>query len=436
MLKQVDKIFSDIPEVVSFSRRTGTQMGFFITEPNKGDYLIQLTSERHRTTEQVSDDIRKRIEVTVPALVVDFGQVITDMLGDLMSSVQPVEIKIFGEDHNKLEIYSNKVAGLVRTVKGTADVFDGITIASPVIDITPREPELAQYNLTPADFQFQIQTQLKGTVVGSVQEKEQLTDIRMIYPDTKGNTAEKLKQTSIFLPGGDLKPIHEFAHINIDKGVAEIQRENLQSMGVITARLNQRDLGSVIRGIKKKLKNIHLPNGYQIVYGGSYAEQQKSFSELLIILLSASLLVFSVILFLFKDIKLATLIITLGFLGTAGSLWAVYLTKTPLNVGSYTGLIMIVGIIGENAIFTVHQFLTLVKQEDKDSAIIDAISIRLRPNLMTAIGAISALTPLALGIGTGAQMHQPLAIAVIGGFLIAIPVLLVVLPTILRLVYK
>ena len=411
-------------------------MGFFITEPNTGDYLIQLTKKRHRTTEQVSDDIRKRIEATVPALTVDFGQVITDMLGDLMSSVQPIEIKIFGEDHSKLEAYSKEVAGLVKTVKGTADVFDGITIASPVINIKPDEPQLAQYNLTPSDLQFQVQTQLQGSVVGSIQEKEQLTDVRMIYPHAKSTSVDKLNRARIFLPDGTLKPINEFAQINIEKGVAEIHRENLQSMGVVTARLNQRDLGSVIRDIKKKLMNIRLPGGYQIVYGGSYAEQQNSFRELLIILLSAGMLVFTVILFLFKDIKLAVMNIILAFLGTAGSLWALYLTRTPLNVGSYTGLIMIIGIIGENAIFTVHQFLTLVKQEDTDKAIIDSISIRLRPNLMTATGAIFALMPLALGIGTGAQMHQPLAIAVIGGFLFAIPLLLVVLPTLLRLLYK
>lgn len=436
MLKQVDQILSEIPEVVSFSRRTGTQMGFFITEPNKGDYLIQLARKKHRTTAQVSDDIRKRIEATIPALIVDFGQVITDMLGDLMSSVQPIEIKIFGEDHNKLKKYSKEVAHLVSGVQGTADVFDGITIASPVINIKPNESVLAQYNLTPADLQFQIQTQLNGSVIGSVQEKEQLTDVRMIYPEANSTKVQQLKHTRIFLPDGKMKPINEFADININSGMAEIQRENLQTMGVVTARLNQRDLGSVIRDIKEKLKGIRLPSGYQIIYGGSYAEQQQSFNELLIILLSAGLLVFTLILFLFKDIRLAALIIILAFLGTAGSLWAVYLTKIPLNVGSYTGLIMIVGIIGENAIFTVHQFLTLMKKEEKNEAIIQAISIRLRPNLMTATGAILALMPLALGIGTGAQMHQPLAIAVIGGFLIAIPLLLVVLPTFLQLFYR
>ncbi|MEO7766707.1 MAG: efflux RND transporter permease subunit, partial [Ferruginibacter sp.] len=215
------------------------------------------------------------------------------------------------------------------------------------------------------------------------------------------------------------------------------QRQNLQSMGVITASLDSLDLGTTIKNIQAAIKaNIVLPQGYHIEYGGAYAEQQQSFKELLLILITSSMLVFGVILFLFKDFKIAVAILMIAVLGISGSYLALYLTHTALNVGSYTGLIMIVGIIGENAIFTFLQFKESLHEKTVDESIIYAISTRLRPKLMTALGAIIALSPLALGIGTGAQLHQPLAIAVIGGFIIALPLLLIVLPSLMRLLYK
>jgi multidrug efflux pump subunit AcrB len=245
-----------------------------------------------------------------------------------------------------------------------------------------------------------------------------------------------LSNWQIFLPNGKLNPMSSLATVTINPGDAEIQRQDLQSMGVVTARLENSDLGSVIKNIQSQVNTkIHLPPGYHIVYGGSFAEQQQSFQELLLILIAACLLVFIVILFLFKEFKLAFIVLGISVLGITGSWLALFVTRTPLNVGSYTGLIMIVGIIGENAIFTILQFREAMMSRTVDESVVYAISTRLRPKLMTAFGAIIALLPLALGIGAGAQMHQPLAIAVIGGFIVAIPLLLIVLPSILRLVY-
>lgn len=437
MLNQVDKIIAHEPDVSGFSRRIGTQMGFFITEPNRGDYLIQLKKNRKRTTFQVIDDIRQKIERSQPALRVDFGQKIGDMLGDLMETAQPIEIKIFGDDQQKLNQLAKQVAKVTDSVPGTADVFDGIVIAGPSINIKPNFDKLAQYGMTPADLQSQLQTQLEGKVIGGVLERQQMTDVRMIYPNPLQSTLEKIKNTDVFLPDGRLTPVHKLANIQIEKGVAEIQRENLQSMSVVTARLNNRSLGNVVRDIKTQVsQSVFLPQGYHIKYGGQYQEQQRSFHELLIILITASLMVFGVILFFSKNIMAALSILGIALLGVAGSILALYITGTELNVGSYTGIIMIVGIIGENSIFTFLQFSDTLTQKGMDLSIINAISTRLRPNLMTAIGAIVALMPLALGIGTGAQMQQPLAISVIGGFLMALPLLLIVLPSMLRLIYK
>jgi CzcA family heavy metal efflux pump len=433
MLREIEKLIIKEPDVAAYSRRTGTQMGFFITEPNTGDYLIQLKKGHEKTSEEVITDLRTQIEASQPALRVDFGQVIGDMLGDLMTSTQPIEIKVFGDDQARLQVLSKQIADITTSVHGTADVFDGIVIAGPSVNIVPDYAKLAQYNLNPAGLQTQVQSALEGNVIGNLFEREQQSPIRMVYPGNRMQDLAGIKNLNVFLPDGRLVPITSLATIELHPGDAEVERENLQAMGVISARLENSDLGSVIPAIQKGIaEKVNLPPGYHVEYGGAYAEQQQSFKELLMILVTASLLVFGVILFLFKQFRIALLILVIAVLGIGGSLLALFLTNTPLNVGSYTGLIMIVGIIGENAIFTFWQFRESAVESSVDDAIVYAISTRLRPKLMTALGAIIALMPLALGIGAGAQLHQPLAIAVIGGFLAALPLLLIVLPSMLR----
>ncbi len=436
MLDVVDNILKNTPEVKSYARQIGTQNGFFITEPNTGDYTIQLNKNRKKSTDEVADDIRKHIESKLPALRVDFGQIIEDMLGDLMSTKQPISVLVFGDDQNKIEEIANKVADIINNVDGTADVFNGITIAGPQIIFKPKNTELAKYGLTPSDLQFQLDSKIKGTVVGNVLGKNQLINVRM-FDGKKYNTMDDLKHSFIFLDDGTVKPINEFTDIQFAKGVAEFDRENLKQMFDVVGRLNNRDLGSTLTEIQNKIKQqIKLPPGYEIVYGGAYQEQQKAFSELMLILFLAILLVFTVILFLFRSIKVSLAIIFVSILGITGSFLALFITGTPLNVGSYIGIIMIVGIIGENSIFIFLQHAEAKKDNTHIDAIVHAVSKRLRPTLMTAFGAIIALLPLAFGIGTGAQMHQPLAIAIIGGFIMALPLLLIVLPTILRKIEK
>ncbi len=359
------------------------------------------------------------------------------MIGDLISAKQPIEINIFGDDQYTLEEIANQVSDVVDKTTGTADVFNGITIAGPSIIFHPKTGALAQYGLTPNDLKFQMNSKINGEVVGNILGRNQLYNIRM-FDGKLYNTMNDLEHGFIFLNDGRIKPVSEFEEIKLAKGVAEIDRENLKQMFDVTARLNNRDLGSTLKDIQNSIQQkIKLPTGYEIVYGGSYAEQQKAFSDLLIILILAILLVFTVILFLFRNVKVSIAIIFIAILGISGSLLALFITGTPLNVGSYTGIIMIVGIIGENSIFTYLQYHEFkIHDRTKEDAIVYSISTRLRPKLMTAFGAIIALLPLAFGIGTGAQMHQPLAIAIIGGFVIALPLLLVVLPSILRIIEK
>ncbi|MDB5243232.1 MAG: efflux transporter permease subunit, partial [Spirosoma sp.] len=356
MLTGVDKQIKTIPEVAAFSRRTGAQMGFFITEPNGGDYLISLKKDRSRSTNEVIDELREKIEATQPGLTVDFGQVIGDMLGDLMSEPNPVEVKIFGNDVAEIRPLANQISNIVTKVPGTADVFNGITIAGPSIVFSPKSTALLQFGLTPLDLQNQLMTRLMGNEVGNILEGSQFIKMRLKYPGT-GSDLALLRQSPVFTADGRSRLLSDFASVRVDSGSAEIQRENLQPMVAITASLAGRDLGSVMSDIQQKVSSgVTLASGQHIEYGGAYAQQQQSFRELLLILLSASLLVFLVLLFVFRDLKAAGLILLISVLGVAGSFIALFITKTPLNVGSYTGIIMIVGIIAENAIFTFQQF--------------------------------------------------------------------------------
>ena len=257
------------------------------------------------------------------------------MLGDLMASVQPIEIKIYGDDAGKLAQIADTVANTITDINGVADVFNGITIAGPSINIEPKVANLAQYGLSPSDLQFQLQTKTEGTIVGNILEKNRIVDIRML--EAPGQLSyNNLTKNFIFLPDGKLKPINEFANISVTKGVAEIDRENLKEMVAVTARLNNLDLGTALKEIQNVLqKKLTLPNGYQIIYGGAYAEQQQAFKELLMVLFSAVMLVFIVVLFLFRNIKFSIAVIFLAVLGLAGSVLALMLYGNNYDCRNY-----------------------------------------------------------------------------------------------------
>ncbi|MEI6682871.1 MAG: efflux RND transporter permease subunit [Bacteroidota bacterium] len=443
ILSQVDTIVMKHPDVATYMRRTGTNMASSISmasgviPPNEGDYLIQLKAGTKKTTEEVISEIRDAVASRVPALNVEFGQRIADLLGDLIGRPQPIEIRIFGDDLGQLRQVAGHTRELLQKINGVADVQSGIIVDGPTIAIIPDAAKLARFSITPAAFQAQLQASNEGVQVGQVQEGEQMLRILMRFRNFRENSLEVIRKQPVFSADGAFRPMEYFARVELSQGDPDITREDLKSDVVVTARLDKRDIGSAITEIRRVLgTRLVLPAGCYITYGGTYAEQQTSFRELLFILIAAIFLVFAVLLFLFRDLRMAFLVILISILGIGGCIWALYLTGIQLNVGSYTGIIMIVGIIAENAIFTVNQFVTTLKATgDVDKSVDYAISLRIRPKLMTAVGAILALMPLAMGFGIGAQMQQPLAIAVIGGFIAAMPLLLFVFPSLLRLVY-
>ncbi|MEJ7828775.1 MAG: efflux RND transporter permease subunit [Segetibacter sp.] len=460
LCQQMEKIILANPNVETYSRRTGLRMAFRTVPPNFGDYSIQLKKERSQTTPEAIADLRKKIQATVPVLDVGFGQRIANLLGDLMSTPQPIEIKIFGDNYKSLEQLTLQAENILEGIKGITDINNGLVTAGPSLVFLPDQDKLSQYKISLTDFQTQLATYTGGVSlglnanvaepspaqaamtggiqIGQLQDGEQMRRILFRFANFSENDLEHLKRQLIFLPDGTTRPLSFFTNVEVVPGEIEQRREDLKSTIVLTARLENRDLGSAIKEIQNKFKEqLPLPQGYSIGYGGAYSEQQQSFKELLFILGMAILLVLAVLVFMFKEWMISLLVLFVSVMSITGCILGLYLTGIALNVSSYTGIIMIVGIIAENAIFTVNQFKANFKDTgDVDDSINYAIALRIRPKLMTAIGAILALMPLALGIGLGAQMQQPLAVAVIGGFISGLPLLLLVLPSLMRVVYR
>jgi CzcA family heavy metal efflux pump len=460
MCREMEKIIMKHPEVQTYERRTAFGMSFSVKPTNYGDYLIQLKKGHKKTTPEVISELRQQISKQVPAMTIDFGQRISDLLGDLMSTPKPIEVKIFGNDYRELTQIGQRAEALMKQTSGIVDIDNGMVPDGLSLVFEPDQERLSQFGISLTDFQQQIQAYISGIPlseqgsvsdlnpsqagmtgglqIGSIQEGEQMRRVLLRFTDYEENSPERLKQARIFLPDGTTRPLEFFAKVKVIPGDMELRREDLKSNITLTARLENRDLGSTVAELQRTFKaQLPLPKGYSISYGGAYSEQQQSFKELSIILILAVLLVFTVLMFMFHRWLLSLSILFIALIGLCGSLAALWLTGIPLNVSSYTGIIMIVGIIAENAIFTVNQYDMNRKNGGSVSESVDyAIALRIRPKLMTAIGAILALMPLAMGFGMGAQMQQPLAVAVIGGFVVALPLLLIVLPRLMLTITK
>lgn len=458
--REMEKIITANPYVATYSRRTATGMSFGTQPSNYGDYLIDLKKDRNVTTPEVINQLRRDIQKKVPAVTVDFGQRISDLLGDIMSTPKPIEVKIFGDDFNTLKQIATQASGIMAKTKGVTDIDDGMVPAGSSIVFEPDMEKLSRFGISLTDFQEQLTAQTGGVPmcqsesviepnpaqaamtgglqIGSIQEGEQMRRILLRFTDFKDNSPERLMSQPLFLPDGTVRPLSSFCKTKVIAGEVEQRRENLKSNIVLTARLDGRDLGSTVADLQSSFsRQLHLPQGYTVSFGGAYQEQQQSFSELMVILCLAVMLLLCVLMFMFRRWKISLTIIVISLLGTCGSLILLWVTGVPLNVSSYIGIIMIVGIITENSIFTVHQYnMNRRLGEGVDESVDYAIALRIRPKVMTATGAILALMPLALGFGMGAQMQQPLAVAVIGGFMAGLPLLLVVLPCVMRRIYK
>ncbi len=433
MLTHVEQIIMSIPEVDSYSRRTGTQLGFFITEPNNGDFLIRLKNKRSRSVFDIIDEVREKVESTEPALQIDFAQAMQDLIGDLTTEPAPIVIKVFGPNQEAIEAKAREIARLIQGVPGVVDVFNGIVISGPSIVVRPDPALTARAGLTMADVHSQLRTVMEGNADTYVLKGEKLIGVRVRYPDTFHSTLQDIEGVRLKSANGFFVPLSSVATVEILKGQSEVDRENLKLMVPVSARISGRDLGTTIGDIQKILRSkLVLPQGVTYTFGGQYQSQQESFLSLLYVLIAASLLVIALMVIEFESFSVPLAVFATNLTSLFGVLLALVITGITFNISSFVGMIMMVGIVHENGVFIVHMIQEIGRKQGYGVAtIIEACRVRARPILMTTFAAVFALMPLALGIGAGAQMQQPLAVAVIGGFLLSSFLLLFELPTLI-----
>ncbi len=431
MLNQMEKVIMSLPDVASYSRRTGTQLGFFITEPNRGDYVINLKPQNERRpVDEVIDALRTRLAQVEPAVNTDFGQLLEDNIGDLTGGEpQPIDIKIFGDEPSVLAEAADNIARAIATVPGVEDVFNGITVAGPALDIRVDPVAAARHGLTTEDIHAQVEPAILGTVVDQVRIRDRMYDLRVL--EQHAGPLEDVRIRS----GDALIPLRDLATIGTGEPEAEIDRENLKTYIGVTARLSGRDLGSAVSDIQRAIaRDVTLGPGVTLQYGGLFEQQQKSFRDLLFVLLGGLVLVGIVVLFEFADWRAPLVTALCAAAVLPGVLALLMLTGMTLNISSYVGAIMMVGIVGENAIFVIHEGREGLRSGlTPTEAWVRASTRRLRPVAMTILATAFALAPLALALGEGAQLMQPLAIGVIGGFVLSGPIVLFLLPGLYRL---
>ncbi|MHB1949622.1 MAG: efflux RND transporter permease subunit [Gammaproteobacteria bacterium] len=434
LLRQVEQIIMKIPEVSSYSRRTGLQLGGGLTESNTGDFFIWLKKPPRRNIHPIMEEVRNKINSLVPGLEVETSQLMEDMIGDLTAVPQPIEIKIFGDNETELQNAAKKVAKLVSNVPGVVEIKNGIVISGDAIVINVNRIKAALVNLDPESITKQIQSQVMGTVVSQIQSGEKVIGIRVWTPSSLRDRLEKIKLLPVRTTDGHYIALERVADITIQRGQAQITRENLKSMVAVTARIEGRDIGSTMLDIQKAMNKVNLPSNVYIEYGGLYKEQQQSFYQMIIVFMSAIFLVTVLLLYIYENIYIVFSILCTTLLSIAGVFLGLWLTSTELNISSMMGMTMIIGIVTEIAIFYFAELRTY-HHHTSDNVIHSGI-MRMRPILMTSIIAILALSPLALSIGAGSGMQQPLAIAIISGLILAVPLVLLLMPTLYFMLLK
>ncbi len=434
MLREAERVIASVPDVETYSRRTGAQLGFFITEPNRGDYVIKLKPRRRRRdVEEIIDVLRTRIQAVEPAITTDFGQLLEDNIGDLTGGTpQPIDVKIFGSDPVILAQKADQVARILAQVQGVEDVFNGIVIAGPALQIHVDPIAATRFGLTTQTIAEAVEPAITGTVAGQVRIGDRMYDLRVLATDSGPLDALKIRAGP---PSSALIPLSAVATVLTGAPETEINRENLKTYVGVTARLSGRDLGGAMTEIRQRLaREVQLEPGMSVEYGGLYEQQQQSFRALLYVLIAGLVLVSVIVLFEFGDWRAPIVTSVCAIAVLAGVLAALLVTGMTLNVSSFVGAIMMVGIVGENAIFVIHEAqLGLKSRKSVPDAWTGAATRRLRPVAMTVLATAFALAPLGLALGEGSQLMQPLAIAVIGGFVLSGPIVLLVLPGLYRL---
>ena len=446
VLNHVESFLKETPEVSNYSRRTGAQLGLFLTEPNTGDLLIRLKRDRERSSEEVISKLRDKIAKAEPALTVEFVHILEDLIGDLEQAPEPIEIKVYHPDskvyrdvaHDITEWLEKKNDKGEDNVKGVVDVEDRTVAIGPSLNFRVNLEKAGIAGFGVDDVRNLQAAIVDGELASQMIHDNRLIGIRVRYPVEYRASSDKLKGLLLTSPTGNTVPLSSIADLEPEETTYEIRRDNLRNFSSVTARLEGRDLGSAIDEIKRRLyKEVNIPPGAEIEFGGKYLIQQESFRGLTMVLLGSILLIFIILVFEFRSFSHPIAILAATILCGFGALLALWLTNTPLNISSYMGAIMVIGIVHKNGILMLdseRHYSSLGMPLQK--AIFQAGRRRLRPILMTALATIFGMLPLALGVGTGAEILRPLAIAVIGGVTVSMVLSLLVTPALFYLLRK
>jgi CzcA family heavy metal efflux pump len=441
VLQHVEQILHETPEVAITSRRTGLQLGLAaVTEANYGDFTVRLKSKRSRPIDEVMADVRAEIKKTEPELDVEFTQVLQDMIGDLSNAPEPIQIKLFCNDQALLNQLGPRVQDAIGKIPGVVDTQNGIdnTVSGPATSFQISPVLAARYGFTPTEVAEDATAILDGlpTTDALIANGRPYT-IRVRLPEANRASLDAIENTVFNSSSGHTATLGAIAQITQLPPQNEIRRENLQQLIVVSGRLEGSDLGTAMTRVQAAVQALHLPSNVRVEYGGTYQEQQKSFQDLLRVLILALALVFGVLLVEFRNFSAPLAILTSSLLSISGVVIALLITQTSFNVASFMGLIMVIGIVAKNGILLLDadeklRALGLAPRQ----AMLQAAQRRLRPILMTAIAAVCGMLPLAFALGSGSQMLQPLAIAVIGGIVVSVALSLIVTPVVYYLLTR
>ena len=438
LLRQVEAVLQETPEVQTYSRRTGLQLGGGITEANQGDFFVRLKPQPRRDIEEVMDGVRKEALKRVPGLEIEMAQLMEDLIGDLTAVPQPIEIKLYSDNGPLLSATAPKVAKLIGGITGVVDVKSGIVLAGDALNIKVDRAKAAVEGMDPDAVTQALDALLDGaTTTTKFESGPKLIGLRAWIPEKSRHSADIIENLRIRAPDGHFFPLKRVATVDAVTGQPEITRDDLKPMIAVTGRITGRDLGSTIRDVQAALaKPGALPKGVYSTLGGTYAEQQKAFAGLIAVFAGAVALVYLLLLFLYESFRTSLAMLGSTLLALSAVTIGLWLTRTELNISSMMGMTMIVGIATEVAIFYVSELVSLPDDFAPHDALVTAGLNRMRPIAMTTFAAILALLPLALGIGAGSAMQQPLAIAIISGLVLQMPLVLIVLPVVLSLHVK
>jgi CzcA family heavy metal efflux pump len=428
-LDEAEQTLRANPDVESYSRRLGTQLGLFITEPNRGDFLVKLKPNRKHSTQEVIAELRHQFNEQLPAVRWEFPGILTDLVGDLALTPQPIQIKIFSPDLQWLEQIAPRVEAEIKTVPGVVDTFDGLVETGPSINLRVRHADAERFGLTADDIATAVNTALLGQVSSHILEDDRIVNIRVLANPQSVNHTAALHELPLRTSTGAMVRLDQVADVIQETSQVELNREDLRQDVAVTARLEGRDLGSAMAEIRAKLSEAKwLPPG-SVEYGGLYQQQQESFRSLLLVLFMAVFLVFTVLLIEFRSFYEPVAIVFGALLALVGTVAALWITGTTLNIVSFLGAIIGVGIVAKNGILML-DFVEHLRGEglSLEEALVRSGRRRLRPVLMTSAAAALGMLPLAWGIGSGADMLRPLAIAVIGALCISVLLSLVATP--------